>query len=99
MKGKNVSELSEAPQIADFAFGVDVTALMNELNTKLQDKELFVHDMYSLAKAFVRKIEFLSGQLNVDNLTYMTTVKETSSPINRLCRYAKMLLEIVFKTV
>ena len=44
MKRKNY-QLSDAQWIADFAIVVDVTALMNELNTKLQSKSLFVHDM------------------------------------------------------
>ncbi|KAJ4928431.1 hypothetical protein JOQ06_016223, partial [Pogonophryne albipinna] len=35
-KGKYIPELSDEDWMADFAFAVDVTALMNELNTKLQ---------------------------------------------------------------
>ncbi|KAJ4935481.1 hypothetical protein JOQ06_017014 [Pogonophryne albipinna] len=47
-KGKDIPELSDEDWMADFAFAVDVTALMNELNTKLQGKGLFVHEMHSL---------------------------------------------------
>ena len=64
--------------IADFAFEVDVTALMNEINAKLQGKSLFVHDMCSLAKAFTRKLEFLSGQLKVNILTHLTTLRNVT---------------------
>lgn len=38
-------------------FAIDVTALFNELNTKLQDKRLFVHEMHHLVKAFVSKLQ------------------------------------------
>lgn len=33
-------------------FAIDVTALFNELNNKLQDKRLFVHEMHRLVKGF-----------------------------------------------
>lgn len=38
-------------------FAIDVTALFNELNNKLQDKRLFVHEMHSLVKAFMSKLQ------------------------------------------
>ena len=41
MKGKDITELSDVNWMADLAFAVDVTALMNELNTKLQSKGQF----------------------------------------------------------
>lgn len=34
-KGKDIPELSDADWMVELAFAVDVTALMNELNTKL----------------------------------------------------------------
>lgn len=39
-KGKEIPELSDKDWRLDFAFAVDVTALMNEVNTKLQGKGL-----------------------------------------------------------
>lgn len=56
LKAKNIPELSDVDWNADLAFAVDVTALMNELNTKLQGKDLFVHEMHNLVKAFIRKL-------------------------------------------
>jgi len=40
-KGKDIPELSDGDWMADLAFVVDVTALMNELNTKLQARAFF----------------------------------------------------------
>jgi len=90
-KGKDIPELSDEDWMADFAFAVDVTALMNELNTKLQGKGLSVHEMHSLVKAFMRKLQFLSSQLESKTLTHMQTLKEVTPSADHLCRYSSML--------
>lgn len=90
-KGKDIPELSDEDWMADFAFAVDVTTLMNELNTKLQGKGLFVHEMHSLVKAFMRKIQFLSSQLESNTLTHMQTLKEVTPSADHLRRYSSML--------
>uniref|UniRef100_A0A674NJF1 HAT C-terminal dimerisation domain-containing protein n=1 Tax=Takifugu rubripes TaxID=31033 RepID=A0A674NJF1_TAKRU len=90
-KGKDIPELSDEDWMADLAFAVDVTALMNELNAKLQGKGLFVHEMHNLVKAFMRKLQFLSSQLESDTLIHMQTLKEVAPSADRLCRYSSML--------
>lgn len=89
-KGKAIPELADEDRMADFAFAVDVTALMNELNTKLQGKGLFVHEMHSLVKAFMRKIQLLSRQQESNTLTHMLTLKEVTPSADNLCRYSSM---------
>lgn len=42
-KGKDIPELSDGDRMVDLTFAVDVTVLMNYLNTKLQGKGLFAH--------------------------------------------------------
>lgn len=54
--------------MAEFAFAVDATPLINELNTKLQGKGHFVHEMHSLVKAFMRKLQFPLSQLENNTL-------------------------------
>ncbi|XP_063735224.1 general transcription factor II-I repeat domain-containing protein 2-like [Eleginops maclovinus] len=88
-KGKDIPELSDEDWMADFAFAVDVTALMNELNTKLQGKGFFVHEMHSLVK--VRKMQFLSSQLESNTLTHMQTLKEVTPSADHLRRYSSIL--------
>ncbi len=48
MKGKDIPELASADWLADLAFAVEITALVNVLNAKLQGKGLLAHEMYSL---------------------------------------------------
>ncbi|XP_071059413.1 general transcription factor II-I repeat domain-containing protein 2B-like [Pseudochaenichthys georgianus] len=90
-KGKDFPELSDEDWMADFAFAVDVTALMNELNSKVQGKGLFVHEMHSLVKAFMTKMQFLSSQLESNTLTHMQTLKEVTPSADHLRRYSSML--------
>lgn len=73
-KGRDITKLSDADWMADFVFAVDVTTLMNDLNTKLQVKGLFAHEMYSLVTAFMRKLTFFSSQLEGNILTHMSTI-------------------------
>ncbi|CAN2391899.1 general transcription factor II-I repeat domain-containing protein, partial [Pristimantis euphronides] len=77
--------------MADLAFAVDVTTQMNELNTKLQGKGLFAHEMFSLVTAFMRKLNFLSSQLTGKILTHMPTLKEVTPSADHLHRYSSML--------
>ena len=90
-KDKDIPEFSDERWIADFAFAVDVTALMTELNTKLQGKGLFVHEMHNLVKAFMTKLQFLSRQLERNNLTHMQTLKEATPSDDNLHKYSSML--------
>uniref|UniRef100_A0A8P4KHA8 General transcription factor II-I repeat domain-containing protein 2A n=1 Tax=Dicentrarchus labrax TaxID=13489 RepID=A0A8P4KHA8_DICLA len=56
-KGNYIPQLSDADWMADLGFAVDVTALMNEQNVKLQCKGLFVHEMYSAVKAHLQTLK------------------------------------------
>ncbi|KAK7886618.1 hypothetical protein WMY93_026239 [Mugilogobius chulae] len=90
-KGNPIPQLSDADWLSDLGFAVDVTAQMNELNVKLQSKGLFVYEMYSAVKAFMRKLEFLSSQMRENILTHMPTLKEVNPSAEHLKRYSSML--------
>lgn len=59
-KGKDITELSDVTWKTDFVFAVDMTLLLNGLNTKLHGKGLFARDLYSLVMDFMRR--FLQSQ-------------------------------------
>ncbi|XP_038564407.1 general transcription factor II-I repeat domain-containing protein 2A-like [Micropterus salmoides] len=90
-KGHDVPELSDEDWVTDLGFAVDVTALMNELNVKLQCKGLFVHEMYSAVKAFMRKLQLLSSQVKDNILTHLPTLKEATRSADHLHKYSTML--------
>ncbi|KAI4904072.1 hypothetical protein NFI96_031635, partial [Prochilodus magdalenae] len=90
-KGKDIPEFSDTHWMADLAFPVDVTTLMNELNTKLQGQGLFAHETFSLVTAFMRKLKFLSSQSKGKILTHMPALKEVTPSADHLHRYSSML--------
>ena len=91
MKGKTIPELSDKDWMADLTFAVDVTAMMNELNTQLQGKGLFAHEMHSHVKAFMTKLQLISRQLGSNNLEHMKTLKEVKPSADHRHRYSSML--------
>ena len=58
---------------ADLGFAVHVTALINELNVKMQYKGLFAHEQYSVVETFMRKVQILSSQVKNNILTHLPT--------------------------
>lgn len=91
VKGHDIPQLSDEDLVADLGFAVDVTALMNEPNVKLQCKGLFVHEMYSAVKAFMRKLQLLSSQVEDNILTHLPTLKEATRSADHLHKYSSML--------
>jgi len=49
---------------------------MNELNTKLQKRGQYAHEMFAQTKAFQGKLKLLKCQTKRHNLTHFTTVHE-----------------------
>ena len=61
-KADDFPELEDRGWLCDFAFAVDILTQINELNSKLQGKDLFAHEMYSNVKAFKSKLTLVSEQ-------------------------------------
>ena len=71
MKGKNKDfpQLKQSEWLSDLAFAVDLFEHMNELNIKLQRKDIFAHKIYSTVKTFRVKLKLFSHQLSQNNNT------------------------------
>ncbi|XP_068233576.1 general transcription factor II-I repeat domain-containing protein 2-like [Palaemon carinicauda] len=61
--------------VCDFAFAVDIMQKLNELNTKLQGKGLFAHELYVKVKAFQLKLQLFSKQLKEQNFVHFPLLK------------------------
>lgn len=69
----------------DLRLAVDVTALMKELNAKLQFRGI----LYSAVKPFMWKFKLLSSQVKDNNLTQLATLKLTSPSHSHLRHAAR----------
>ncbi|KAM4555660.1 general transcription factor II-I repeat domain-containing protein 2A-like [Odontesthes bonariensis] len=93
-KGHDIPEFSDDEWVADLGFAIDVTSLM-KLNAKLQCKGLFVHEMYSAVKAFMRKLELLSSQVKEKVLTHLPTLKAATKSADHLQKYSEMSVSLL----
>jgi hypothetical protein len=66
-KGKTVPLLSDDKWILQFAFLVDITTYLNELNLKIQGKGKLLSDMFSDVEAFEMKLKLLHKHINEQN--------------------------------
>lgn len=56
MKGKSFPEFEDEVWLSEFAILVDITNHLNELNSKLQKQNQFVHELFAHIKAFKNKL-------------------------------------------
>ena len=64
-------EMESEEWVCDFAFAVDIMQKLNELNTKLQGKGVFAHELHLEVKDFQSKLELFSKQLNEQNFVHL----------------------------
>jgi hypothetical protein len=73
-KRKPVAEFNDGEWMCEFAFIVDITTHMNELNTHLQGKSQLVNSMFGHIKAVEIKLHLWESQLKNKNIIYFLTV-------------------------
>lgn len=65
VKNKLIKELTDDSWLCDFAFLVDITSHLNDLNSKLQGKNQFISEMANHVESFQKKLELF--QKNFSN--------------------------------
>ena len=90
-KDKDYPQLKQSEWLSDLAFAVDLFEHMNELNTKLQEKGTFAHEMYSTVKAFRVKLKLFSRQLSQNITTHFAALATTAQPIMLTEKYINMI--------
>lgn len=76
MKGKPVKEFGDHDWMCDFAFLIDITQHLNELNLRLQGKDQLIHAMFDQIKAFESKLSLWESQLLSNNLVHFETLRK-----------------------
>ena len=93
-KADDFPELEDENWFCDFVFAVDILTHMNELNAKLQGKNLFVHEMYTNVKAFKCKLNLFSEQMLNNFFVHfptLLTIKEARKHANK---HSKLLVDL-----
>ncbi|CAD1468720.1 unnamed protein product [Heterotrigona itama] len=67
MKEYPFPQFEDKEWICDFAFLVDITRHLNDLNIKLQGKSQFIHNMFDKINAFESKFKIWNKHLLSDN--------------------------------
>ena len=62
--------------ILDFAFAVDLLTHLNKLNTRLQRKGNFVHDLFHSVKAFASKLLLFIRQIEKTQFTHFNVLPQ-----------------------
>ena len=73
--------------LTDFAFTLDIMALINVLNSKLQGNV----QMYRLVKAFKGKLLLLIREVEANNLTHLTALLVCSLSDDQRDKYTSLL--------
>ena len=90
-KDKEFPQLKQSEWLSDLAFAVDLFEHMNELNTKLQGKGTFAHEMYSIVKAFRVKLKLFSRQLSQNITTHFATLATMAQPMMPTDKYTNII--------
>ena len=64
---------------------------MNELNTRLQGKGTFAHEIYSTVKAFRMKLKLFSRQLSQNIATHFPTLETMAPQMMSTEKYTNMI--------
>ena len=69
-KGQSIPEFQDNEWLCDFAFLIDITSHLNELNTRLQGKDQLISMMFDHIKCFKIKLRLWESQFRVKNYAH-----------------------------
>jgi hypothetical protein len=89
MKGKPLPEFSNEDWISDFAFLVDMTQHLNDLNLQLQGRNQLVNDIFTHVNAFEVKLPLWEIQLTNQNRAHFPTLNDKAKSVSfNVAKYA-----------
>ncbi|CAI9725739.1 transcription factor II-I repeat domain-containing 2-like [Octopus vulgaris] len=89
-----LNEMGSDEWVCDFAFAVDINQKLNELNTKLQVKGIFAHELYLEVKAFQWKLGLFTKQLNEQKFIHFPLLKTQSVTQESSDKYSSQLMAL-----
>ena len=74
LKGHPIPEFLDDEWLSDFAFLIDITSHLNELNARLQGKGQLISKMFDHVNAFQVKLRLWESQFKVKNYVHFPTI-------------------------
>ena len=87
-------EMESEEWVCDFAFAVNIMQKLNELNTKLQGKGVFAHELYLEVKAFQSKLKLFAKQLNEQTFVHFPLLKTRAVTQALSGKYSSQLMAL-----
>ncbi|XP_006030981.1 general transcription factor II-I repeat domain-containing protein 2-like [Alligator sinensis] len=87
-------QLNDADWLSDFAFAIDVTGYMNDLNSRLQEKGLFAHELHSNIKSFMMKLLLFARQIGNKDFSHFPTLQQVTVSDQNLKKYVSLLVDL-----
>ena len=90
--GNPIAEFNDKGWIENFAFLVDITTHVNELNSRLQRKRQLIHFMFDHVNAFAMKLTLWEMQIKNKNFVHFPTLQ--SRKVQNSQKYAILIAEL-----
>lgn len=94
LRDKNFPELEDETWISDLAFAVDITGQLNQLNMKLQGRDMLIHQLFGFVKSFQQKIVLWRNQFSHGNVEAVHFNKLSQRPNIVLTKYENELKKL-----
>ena len=91
-KGNSIAEFNDEEWIENFAFLVDITAHVNEINSRLQRKGQLIHSIFDRVNAFAMKLILWEKQIKNKNFVHFPTLQ--SRKVQNTQKYAILIAEL-----
>lgn len=75
-KGKVVHQFKDPNWMADFGYLTDISMHLNDLNIRLQGKNVMIHNLFDQVEAFERKLCLWESQLLKGDFTHFPTLSQ-----------------------
>ncbi|XP_076056619.1 general transcription factor II-I repeat domain-containing protein 2-like [Oratosquilla oratoria] len=87
-------EMENVEWVCDFAFAVDIMQKLSELNTELQSKGIFAHELHLEVKAFQLKLNLFAKQMHEQNFVHFPLLKTQAVTQTLSDKYSSQLMAL-----
>jgi hypothetical protein len=98
-KGKYFPQLTDHDWMCDFAFCVDITQYLHELNSNLQGTNQLTDEIFAKIKAFESKLRLRELQLRLNNMAHFPTLRTETPTDTKIYAEEILILQQEFSSL